>query len=71
VHGYQSGGGDRSALYNAVVVQDGKILHGSEFGDGDGSGGGLAASLLADWSSLHPRSWSYWQVRRRVLGVRG
>ena len=62
VHGYQSGGGNREALYNAVVKDSGKVLHGSEFGDGDGSGGGMVASLTADWASLHPRSWSYWQV---------
>ena len=61
VHGYQEGG-DRAGLYNAVVVQGGKVLRDSEYGDGDGSGGTLATSLLADWAALHPRGWCYWQV---------
>jgi hypothetical protein len=61
VHGYQEGG-DRAGLYNAVVVQGRKVLRDSEYGDGDGSGGTLASSLLLDWMALHPRGWCYWQV---------
>ena len=40
----------------------GKVLRDSEYGDGDGSGAGLAASLLADFAALHPRGWCYWQA---------
>jgi galactan endo-1,6-beta-galactosidase len=61
VHGYQQGG-DRASLYNAVVAQGGKVLRDSEYGDGDGSGATLAASLFADWSALHPTGWCYWQL---------
>ena len=61
VHGYQDGG-DRAGLYQSVVVKGGKILHDSEYGDGDGTGGTMAQSILADWSLLHPRAWAYWQI---------
>jgi galactan endo-1,6-beta-galactosidase len=61
VHGYQEGG-DRAGLYDAVVKRGGKVLRDSEYGDGDGSGGALATSLLQDWAALHPRGWCYWQV---------
>jgi galactan endo-1,6-beta-galactosidase len=61
VHGYQEGG-DRAALYAAAVVAGGKVLRDSEYGDGDGSGGTLASSVLADWAALHPRGWCYWQL---------
>jgi len=61
VHGYQEGG-DRAGLYRAVVVEGGKVLRDSEYGDGDGSGGTLLTSLLRDWGELHPRGWCYWQV---------
>jgi hypothetical protein len=61
VHGYQDGG-DRAGLYQSVVVKGGKILHDSEYGDGDGTGGTMAQSILADWSMLHPRAWAYWQI---------
>ena len=61
VHGYQEGG-DRAALYAEAVVAGGKVLRDSEYGDGDGSGGTLASSVLADWATLHPRGWCYWQL---------
>jgi len=61
VHGYQEGG-DRAGLYRAAVVEGGKVLRDSEYGDGDGSGGTLATSILLDWSQLHPRGWCYWQL---------
>lgn len=61
VHGYEEGG-DRTALYQAAVVVGGKVLRDSEYGDGDGSGGTLITSFLADWASLHQRGWCYWQI---------
>jgi galactan endo-1,6-beta-galactosidase len=61
VHGYQEGG-DRAGLYDAVVVKGGKILHDSEYGDGDGTGGEMAQSILADFAALHMRAWAYWQI---------
>ena len=61
VHGYQHGG-DRAALYAEAVVAGKKVLRDSEYGDGDGTGGTLATSVLADWASLHPLGWCYWQV---------
>ena len=61
VHGYQDGG-DRAGLYQAAVVAGGKVLRDSEYGDGDGSGGTLISSFLADWSALHPLGWCYWQI---------
>ena len=61
VHGYQEGG-DRAGLYRAVVQQGGKELRDSEYGDGDGTGGEMVASILADLAALHPRAWAYWQV---------
>ena len=61
VHGYQEGG-DRAGLYDAVVVKGGKALHDSEYGDGDGTGGTMVGSILADWAALHPVSWAYWQI---------
>lgn len=61
VHGYENGG-PRAELYNEAVVDGGKILRDSEFGDGDGTGGKMALSILLDWALLHPRGWCYWQI---------
>ena len=61
VHGYQIGG-DCGGLYQSVVVEGGKVLHDTEYGDGDATGGLMAQSILADWSTLHPSAWHYWQI---------
>jgi galactan endo-1,6-beta-galactosidase len=51
VHGYQEGG-DRAGLYDAVVVKGGKVLHDSEYGDGDGTGGeSIYGEKFADGAS--------------------
>jgi len=61
VHGYQGTGGNRAALYSAVVAK-GKKLWNSEHGESDGTGISLVASLMLDLRRLHPTAWSYWQV---------
>jgi hypothetical protein len=61
VHGYEEGG-DRAGLYSAVVLASHTALRDSEYGDGDGTGRTMAASLMADWAALHPNGWTYWQL---------
>ncbi|KAJ7642780.1 glycoside hydrolase superfamily [Mycena polygramma] len=61
VHGYQGGSGNRNGLY-ADVSGAGKKLWNSEYGDGDGTGSGLASNLILDLIWLHPTAWVYWQV---------
>ncbi|KAK2598093.1 Endo-beta-1 6-galactanase [Conoideocrella luteorostrata] len=61
VHGYQGGGGRRDTLYSQAQ-QSKKALWNSEYGDGDGSGKGMATNLLLDFYYLHPTAWVYWQA---------
>jgi len=62
VHGYQYQNAPRAQVYNAVVVQGGKELRVSEYGEGDGSGAQLATNLNLDFALLHPHAWTYWQI---------
>ncbi|KAI0874410.1 glycoside hydrolase family 30 protein [Hypoxylon argillaceum] len=61
VHGYQYGGGDRTALYNQAVAS-GKKLWNSEYGESDATGSQLISNVLLDFTWLHPTAWVYWQV---------
>jgi galactan endo-1,6-beta-galactosidase len=62
VHGYQGTSGNRSGLYDEVVVGGGKALRMSEHGDGDASGATVATNAMLDFGALHPTSWVYWQA---------
>jgi len=60
--GYQGKSGNRAALYQEITVATGKSIRGTEYGDADASGITLAECLTMDFNTLHPVTWSYWQV---------
>lgn len=61
VHGYQNGGGRRDELHRLVVLEDGKRLWNSEYGDKFADGIGMARNLHLDFRYLRPTAWCYWQ----------
>jgi O-glycosyl hydrolase len=55
-------GGSRRTQLGAVTGSSGKATWLSEHGDGDGTGMTLSENILADFHSLHPNAWVYWQA---------
>ncbi|KUJ09534.1 endo-beta-1,6-galactanase [Mollisia scopiformis] len=60
-HGYQYGGGDRVALYDAVTAS-GLSVWNSEYGEDDATGEQLVSNLILDLIWLHNTAWVYWQA---------